>query len=282
MDNQIGLEDILTSVIKFFKCQFKTIASFMVLGFIISLVYHNMKKPYYETNAIALSGLSFFEAYDGPAEKLDSQSAIDFINSIADDFNRENFTELSHVLNLSTDVIAQVKSLEAEGLYKVDPENREIPLSKFTITLEVYDKNIIKNLEESLIYYFNNNHHIQSHYEAYQSRSQNVVLGIDDEIQSIREVRSSNLGTMDLSQISISNRGEQKSGSNQIIDLYELKEKYIKELELLKPIYFLKSFSVPDHPKSMFFSRVITILIISLLLGLIVAVFKYLSTKIEK
>ena len=105
MDNQIGVEDILTSVIKFFKCQFRTIAIFMLFGFIIALVYHNVKKPYYETNAIALSGLGLFEAYDGPVETLDPQSAIDFINSIADDFDRNNFTELSQVLNLSTDVI---------------------------------------------------------------------------------------------------------------------------------------------------------------------------------
>ena len=65
--------------------------------------------------------------------------------------------ELSSLLNLPVSLIKAIKSIEAEGLYKLDADNRQNPISKFEIKLKVYDPKIVKQVAEGLLYYFNNN-----------------------------------------------------------------------------------------------------------------------------
>ena len=54
-------------------------------------------------------------------------------------FVRKNRNELSSLLNLPVSLIKNIKSIEAEGLYRVDADNRQNPISKFEIKLKVYD-----------------------------------------------------------------------------------------------------------------------------------------------
>ena len=282
MQNEIGIQDIFIGVIKFFKCQIKTITVFVVLGIILSLAYHLVKKPFYETDAIALSGICYYESgYDGSVNFLDPQSAIDLVNILSKEITKGNVKELSNLLNLSEDIIYKIKFIEAEGFFKIDPENREIPLSKFKINLEVYDKNIIEVLENALIDCFNNNSHVKVHYNAFKSRRKNMISEIDEEIKLIRDARLSNTVPMDLSRISISQRGSSSGLRNEIIQLFETKENYIKELELCKPLYFFKSFSLPENPKNMFVPRIIFGILISFFIGTIVALFRYMNIKNE-
>ena len=63
----------------------------------------------------------------------------------------KNRNELSSLLNLPTSLIKDIKSIEAEGLYRVDADNRQNPISKFEIKLKVYDPNIVKQVAEGLI-----------------------------------------------------------------------------------------------------------------------------------
>lgn len=282
MQNEIGIQDIFIGVIKFFKYQIKTITVFVVFGIILSLAYHLVKKPFYETDAIALSGICYFESgYDGSIEFLDPQAAIDLINALSEEINKRNVKELSSLLNLSEDIIYKIKFIDAEGIFKIDPENREIPLSKFKINLEVYDKNIIELLENALIDYFNNNNHVMIHYNAFKTRRKNMISEIDEEIKLIRDARLSNTAPMDLSRISISQRGGSSGLRNEIIQLFETKENYIKELELCKPLSFFKSFSFPENPKKMFVQRIVLGILISFFIGTIVALFRYMNIKNE-
>ena len=251
MQNEIGIQDIFIGVIKFFKYQIKTITVFVVLGIILSLAYHLVKKPFYETDAIALSGICYYESgYDGKVSFLDPQAAIDLVNILSEEIIKGNVKELSN-------------------------------LSKFKINLEVYDKNIIKLVDNALIDYFNNNSHVKLHYNAFKSRRKNMISEIDEEIKLIRDARLSNTVPMDLSRISISQRGSSSGLRNEIIQLFETKENYIKELELCKPLYFFKSFSFPENPKNMFVLRIILGIVISFFIGSIVALFRYMNIKNE-
>lgn len=278
MDNQVGVKDILFGIISFFRKQVRILVIFSVLGVVISLFYHNSKKPFYETSAIAISGLYFFENYEDQ-KILDPQIAVEIVNFISQDVRQKNRNELSSLLNLPTSLIKDIKSIEAEGLYRVDADNRQNPISKFEIKLKVYDPNIVKQVAEGLIYYFNNNPYVKSYYEAYQKRNEAIITRIDEEIVSLKNARNYQTNNSEISNISITNDRSESKLQNQIVELYKQKQDYIKEHSLLKPLSFVKSFSMTEKPEDMLWVRIITITLISFLLGLVIAGVKELGTK---
>ena len=279
MDNQEeSIRDILFSVINFFRNQVKIFVFFLVLGVAVSIIYHNTKKPYYETNAIAISGLYFYEKYENQSI-LDPLLAIEMVNFLAEDVRQKNINELSELLNVPISLVENIKSIEAEGLYRIDADNRQNPISKFEIKLKVYDRNIVEKVEEGLLFYFTNNTYIKSYYEMYQNRNEAIIDKIDEEISSLMSARSSQLHNADFSSVSITNNKSTSVAQNQIIKLYKQKQDHIKEFALLKPLSFVKSFSKPEKPEDLLWSRVLTITLISLILGFIIAGVKELGKK---
>lgn len=279
MDNQEeSIRDILFSVINFFRNQVKIFVFFLVLGVAVSIIYHNTKKPYYETNAIAISGLYFYEKYENQSI-LDPLLAIEMVNFLAEDVRQKNINELSELLNVPISLVENIKSIEAEGLYRIDADNRQNPISKFEIKLKVYDRNIVEKVEEGLLFYFTNNTYVKSYYEMYQNRNEAIIDKIDEEISSLMSARSSQLHNADFSSVSITNNKSTSVAQNQIIELYKQKQDHIKEFALLKPLSFVKSFSKPEKPEDLLWSRVLTITLISLILGFIIAGVKELGKK---
>ena len=279
MKNQeVSVRDILFGVINFFRNQAKTIVLFLVLGVIVSVIYHNSKKPYFETSAIAISGLYFYENYEDQ-KILDPQLAIEIVNFLSEDVRQKNRKELSELLNLPSSIVANIKSIEAEGLYRIDADNRQNPISKFEIKLKVYDKEIVEEIEEGLLYYFSNNPYLKSYYEVYQERNETIIKRIDEEISSLKSARNSQTRNSDFSSISITNDRSESRLQNQIIELYKQKQDYIKEYALLKPLSFVKSFSSPEKPEDLLWVRIMTITLISFVLGFVIAGIKELGAK---
>ena len=66
---------------------------------------------------------------------------------------------------------------------------------------------------------------------------------------------------------------------NQIIELYKQKQDYLKEFALLKPLSFVKSFSTPEKPEDLLWVRIMTITLISFVLGFLIAGIKELGAK---
>ena len=279
MKNQdVSVRDILFGVVNFFRNQAKTIVLFLVLGVIVSVIYHNSKKPYFETSAIAISGLYFYENYEDQ-KILDPQLAIEIVNFLSEDVRNKNRKELSELLNLPTSIVANIKSIEAEGLYRIDADNRQNPISKFEIKLKVYDKEIVEEIEEGLLYYFTNNPYLKSYYEVYQERNETIIKRIDEEISSLKSARNSQTRNSDFCSISITNDRSESRLQNQIIELYKQKQDYIKEYALLKPLSFVKSFSSPEKPEDLLWVRIMTITLISFVLGFVIAGIKELGAK---
>ena len=106
-----------------------------------------------------------------------------------------------------------------------------------------------------------------------------VLDKIDEEITSLMSARSSQLHNADFSSVSITNNRSRSVTQNQIIELYKQKQDYIKEFVLLKPLSFVKSFSKPEKPEDLLWPRVLTITLISLILGFIIAGVKELEKK---
>jgi hypothetical protein len=269
-NNQLGIQDLLKGTISFIESQFKIIFLSFVVGLFLSIIFHFNQKQYYETKAIAISGLSFYEQYENQTI-LDPLLAIEMINFLSEDIRQKNINELSELLNIPISLVENIKSIEAEGLFRTDADNRQYPISKFEVKLKVYDRNIVEKVEQGLLFYFTNNAHVKSYYEMYQKRNESIIDNIDEEISSLISTRSSQLHNADFSSLSISNnRSNNSVVQNQIIELYTQKQKHIKELALLKPLSFVKSFSKSEKPEDLLLSRVLIITFISLILGFII------------
>ena len=202
------------------------------------------------------------------------------MNFFSEDVRQKNRNELSSLLNLPVFKSKNIKSIEAEGLYRVDADNRQNPISKFEIKLKVYDPKIVKQVAEGLLYYFNNNPYVKSYYEVYQNRNETIIKRIDEEISSLKSARNSNqTNNSDFSNISITNDRSESRLQNQIIELYKQKQDYIKEHTLLKPLSFVKSFSIPEKPEDLLWVRIMTITLISFVLGFVIAGIKELGAK---
>ena len=95
-------------------------------------------------------------------------------------------------MNIPISIVENIKSIEAEGLFRTDPDNRQYPISKFEVKLKkVYDRNIVEKVEQGLLFYFTNNAHVKSYYEMYQKRNESIIDNIDEEISSLISTRSS-------------------------------------------------------------------------------------------
>lgn len=277
-NNQLGIQDLLKGTISFIIRQSKTIFLSFVVGLFLSIIFHFNQKQYYETKAIAISGLYFYEKYENQSI-LDPLLAIEMINYLAEDVRQKNVNELSELLNVPISILENIKSIEAEGLYRIDADNRQNPISKFEIKLKVYDRNIVEKVEEGLLFYFTNNTYVKSYYEMYQNRNEAIIDKIDEEISSLMSARSSQLHNADFSSVSITNNKSTSVAQNQIIELYKQKQDHIKEFALLKPLSFVKSFSKPEKPEDLLWPRVLTITLISLIFGFIIAGVKELRKK---
>mgnify|MGYP006977864526 CR=1 FL=1 len=129
---------------------------FILIGVLAVILYQNFKKPYYETNAICMSGIAEYERQD-QVEDLSQRTAIDLINHLQISIDNEDYSYISKALGIELNVASSIKKIEAEQLYQQDMNEKFYALNKFEILLTTYDKDENKSIKSGLIYYFENN-----------------------------------------------------------------------------------------------------------------------------
>ena len=234
--------------------------NFFIVGIILGFVFDLIKTPYYESTAIATSGLSYFEGIIDPAELdypiIDQKVAIDMVNAIGSVIESSEYQVLSSILNLDSAVAKSIKSIEAEQLYELDLENRRQKLSQFQITIKVTNNQSISLVSNGLYDYFNKNAYANKNYSLFKKQSPELIKYLDEEINDLKSYRNNikNKSDVELSSISIAN-DKSELLQNQIIQLYERKQSIERDLELLQPLSFVSSFAVYEKPKSRLFIR---------------------------
>ena len=147
--------NLLKSLLNFFQRQLKFISIFFIIGIFLGLVYDFTKTPYYESSAIATSGLSYFEGIIDPAELdypiIDQKIAINMVNAIGSIVESSEYEVLASILQLSPEVARGIKFIEAEQLYELDLENRRQKLSQFQIIIRVTDNQSIPLVSNGLL-----------------------------------------------------------------------------------------------------------------------------------
>ena len=138
----------------------------------------------------------------------------------------------------------KIKHIEAEQLYQQDMNEKYYALNKFEISLSVFDNTIIDDVQKGLINYFNNNIFIKQYYKMYIDGNKRLINEIDKEINILSEMRIIGAkNNLDLSSVNIISGKEDKTISNQIISLAQLKEEVNTNILLLKPLFFVQDFA---------------------------------------
>jgi len=243
MNEEINIRQIFSEFVHFNKRNKNLIFVFILLGIISVILFQNLKPAYYETKAICMSGISEYERLE-QLEELSQRTAVDLINYLQINVSNKDYGQLSELLEISKEMAEKIKSIEAEQLYQQDMNEKYYALNKFEISLSVFDNTIIDDVQKGLINYFNTNDFIKQYHKMYIDGNNRLIDEIDKEIDVLSEMRLiGSKNGLDLSSVNIISGKEEKTISNQIISLAQLKEDISTNISLLKPLFFVQDFA---------------------------------------
>ena len=243
MNEEINIRQIFSEFVHFNKRNKSLIFLFILFGITSVILFQNLKPAYYETKAICMSGISEYERLE-QLEELSQRTAVDLINYLQINIANKDYGQLSNLLNIDKDMTEKIKHIEAEQLYQQDMNEKYYALNKFEISLSVFDNTIIDDVQKGLINYFNNNSFIKQYHKMYIDGNNRLINEIDKEINVLSEMRIQGAkNSLDLSSVNIISGKEDKTISNQIISLVQLKEDATTNISLLKPLFFVQDFA---------------------------------------
>ena len=262
MTEELNLSELFSNFVKFNSRNKKFILIFMAIGVLSVILFQKFKTPYYETKAICMSGISEYERQE-QIEDLSQRTAIDLINHLQINIENKDFNQISKVLGIDSKTARTIKKIEAEQLYQQDMEEKFYALNKFEILLIVYDNTKLSDIQNGLIYYFENNDFVRNYHEKYLESNVNLISNIENEIQLLGNIRIEGAkNNLDVSSVNIISGKEGKELSNQIVSLSHLREEIKMNQALLKPLVYVQKFANVEQKED-------DILVWSLLAGLI-------------
>ena len=277
MNEEINIRQIFSEFVHFNKRNKNLIFVFILLGIISVILFQNLKPAYYETKAICMSGISEYERLE-QLEELSQRTAVDLINYLQINVSNKDYGQLSDLLGISKEMTEKIKSIEAEQLYQQDMNEKYYALNKFEISLSVFDNTIIDDVQKGLINYFNSNDFIKQYHKMYIDGNNRLINEIDKEIDLLAEMRIiGSKNGLDLSSVNIISGKEEKTISNQIISLAQLKEDINTNISLLKPLFFVQDFAKTNKTERDILLWSILGAFVSYLFSLIIAFVRELS-----
>ena len=280
MKEELSLREIMNEVIIFF-INFKTlIIAITLVGTLGVIVFQKIRPAYYNINSIATSGISAFERIEDDKEVLNQRTAINLINTLHLDVQKEDFIVLGDKLNISKEKAASIKSISATQIFRKDQDGKDFNTPKFEILLSVKDNEVIKNVEEGLLHYFNSNQYIHSYYDYFKLTNENEIIAIDSEIESLQKFRSEKGFNIDMSSFNLYSQNGLTEVQNQIIELNQLKSIIATNQMLLKPLSFVQGFSISQTPERGVLLLGSLAFVISFIIAIVVAVFVNVKRKL--
>tara|TARA_B100001758_G_C18283912_1_gene543210 strand:+ start:139 stop:969 length:831 start_codon:yes stop_codon:yes gene_type:complete len=274
MTEELNLKELFANFVKFNSRNFKMLLVFVCLGILLVILFQKFKTPYYETKAICMSGISEYERQE-QVEDLSQRTAIDLVNHLQINIDNKDFNQIAEALGVSVSIASTIKKIEAEQLYQQDMDEKFYALNKFEILLVVYDNNNIVEIQDGLIYYFENNEFVYNYHSKYLESNISLISNIDSEIQLLRNIRVEGAkNNLDISSVNIISGKDGKELSNQIVSLSHLREEIKMKQALLKPLVYVQSFAHVDQKEDDILVWSLLAGLISFFIGLIVALIR--------
>jgi len=280
MKEELSLREIINEVIIFF-INFKTlIIAITLVGTLGVIVFQKIRPAYYNTTSIATSGISAFERIEDEKKVLNQRTAINIINTLHLDVQKEDFIVIAEKLNISKEIAASIKEITATQIFRKDQDGKDFNTPKFEILLSVKDNEIIKNVEEGLLHYFKTNQYINSYYDYFKLTNENEIIAINSEIESLQKFRLEKGSNIDMSSFNVNSKNGLTEVQNQIIKLNQLKSISATNQMLLKPLSFVKGFTISQTPERGVLILGSLAFFISFIIAIVVAVFVNVRQKL--
>lgn len=273
--------DAIQSIHHYIIRQWKFLISFLVAGILLGYTYNIVKTPYYESSAIATSGLSFFEGIVNPAELkypvIDQKIAIDIVNALGEVVKNKEYQIVSDLLNIPEDIAKTILFVEAEQMYELDLENRRQKLSQFQIVLKSYSHSSIPIFQKGLVNYFEQNSYALKNYVLFQQQVPAMIDHVEQEIFALQDYREEGKtkNALENSSISIANNSNRtETVQNQIVQLFKHKQSLERHTMLFKPISFVTDFPEYRYPESRAIFRMVMFTLFFLTIGFLLSIFR--------
>jgi hypothetical protein len=251
----------------------------IAIGVVGVIGYQKLKRPYYETKAICMSGISEYERQE-QIEDLSQRTAIDLINHLQINIENEDYSALATLLDVDEDVAATIKKIEAEQLYQQDMNEKFYALNKFEVLLTTFDNMRIEQLQKGLIYYFSANDFIKDYHANYLASNIIIISDINAEIKVLGDMRVEGAkNNLDVSSVNIVSGQNGTVISNQIVVLSQLREDIKTKQALLKPLVFVQNFAKVNQKEDDILVWAVLGAVLSFVFGLFVALIREVKIK---
>ena len=277
MTEELNLSELFSNFVNFVARNSRILIMIVLITVIGVVAFQKLKPTVYETKAICMSGVAEYERQE-QIEDLSQRTAIDLVNFLKINIDNEDYQQLSDLLGVDMEIAKSVKGIEAEQLYQQDMDEKFYALNKFEVTLVLSDNSIIEDVQDGLIYYFNNNKFIMSYYEEYKKSCNNLINDINSEIESLASFREQANSQLSLG-LTNTLAGKNKSLSNEIIALSHVREDIIINKKLLKPLVFVQDFAKVEQKEDDVLLWGLLGGVLSFILGLFIALVKGVKIK---
>jgi len=242
MNKEISLEQILSDVVMFFDRNKKLIISITLVAVIGVFLFQKLKPAFYETTAIATSGISAYERIPEDEEILNQRTAINLINNLKLDIKKEDYKSISYKLNVSEDIAYTIKFIEAEQLLRQDKDEKFHNTPKFQINLLIRNSENTIDIQKGLNHYFNNNEYVKRYKSVFNATNDTLIKNIEIEIDELKDLRKNENINMNMSSFKVLSKAEDNEIQNQIIALYNHKN-LVETQNLIQPLDYVKEFT---------------------------------------
>ena len=278
MTEELNLSELFSSFVNFVARNSRILIMIVLITVIGVVAFQKLKPAAYETKAICMSGVAEYERQE-QIEDLSQRTAIDLVNFLKINIDNEDYQQLSELLGVDLEIAKTVKGIEAEQLYQQDMDEKFYALNKFEVTLMLSDNSSIENVQNGLLYYFNNNKYIMTYHKEYQRSSSDLLDNIDEEILMINQIRNEN----NSNQFSLGSNntlsGKDRRLSNEIIALSHIREEIRTNMNLLKPLMFVQDFAKVNKKEDDILIWAILGSFLGFVLGLFIALIKEVKTR---
>ena len=267
--DDIDLLHLLERALGFFRRYRWLLTGGLLIGLLAGFLFYSSIAKTYESKMLVHTNL------------LTNQEQIQLVRGWNQLLNRGEHETLASILNMERGELGKVKKIRAEEIQQVfTPTNPH----GFNILAVVTDTAVLDELQEGILYGFENSPHVKEKLQYNRQALQNLIVKTENEIAELDSLKNS-VGRI------ISGRGQ--ASSSLIIDgagiskqIIELEEKLIglkRDLQFTNAVTLLQGFprfSQPSDP------NLLPLLVIGALLFLaiayVLAIFHSISRKLER
>jgi hypothetical protein len=233
--DEVDLMEVFLNAIITIRKNFWLILLFFVLGTVLGLVYYTSAKKVYQSKMVVSSRI-LTNSY--------SKALIDKINTFRREQNRDAIKTLLHI---SDSTAINLVSLEVQRVSAVDDLKET---DKFIITANVFDHNVLPDLQQGLVYYLENNDYVKVRVEQDKKYLDGMIAKVDQEIKDMERFKEKIVSGTFYETVKGNVMFDPTTVNSKILELTKEKLTLQNNLEVINSVHVIEGFSQFDRPSS--------------------------------